>query len=58
MSHNMHEHGWILLNVPKYAWMNCFDYANNNNIIIFVAIVIILEFLSAIIFLTWVRTSE
>ena len=56
MSHNMHEHGWILLNVPKYAWMNCFDYANNNNIIIFVASVIILEFLSAIIFLTWVRT--
>ena len=58
------ECSWM--NIPEYAWINCSDYArvlnmswySYNNIIIFVAIVIRLEFLSATIlcFLTQVRT--
>ena len=44
MSLDIPEHGWILLNIPKYAWINCSDYARvlnmpqytYNNIIIIV----------------------
>ena len=51
----MSKHGWILLNVPEYVWINCSDYVrvlnmlwySSNNIIIIVANVIISEFLSA-----------
>ena len=49
------EHGWILLNVPENAWIDCSDNAmvlimprySYNNIIIIVTNVIILEFFSA-----------
>ena len=70
MSLDMSEHGWIFLsvpecmNIPEYAWINCYDYArvwniprySYNNIIKFVTKATRLEFLSATIvsFLTQV----
>ena len=50
---SMSEHGWILLNVPEHAWINCFDYvmvlkmllSSYNNIII-AATNVMLGFLS------------
>ena len=52
---SMHQHDWILLNVPWYAWIDCSNYArvlsmmwySYNNAIIIVANVIVFEFLSA-----------
>ena len=48
MPPNMPGHGWIMVNVPEYAWINCFDYArvinmlrySYNHIIIIVTIVL------------------
>ena len=41
-------HGWIMVNVPEYVWINCFHYArvinmlrySYNHIIIIVTIVL------------------
>ena len=45
---NMLGHGWIMVNVPEYVWINCFHYArvinmlrySYNHIIIIVTIVL------------------
>ena len=55
MFFNMPEHGWILLNIFEFVWLNISEHSgvlnmrrySYNNIIIIVANIIVLDFLSA-----------
>ena len=64
MSLNMSEHGWILLNVLEYVWINCSDYArvlnmlqySYNNIITIITVFILES--SMWIYLHWAGVTR